>query len=108
METQVEALISVLWRFKRVIGWTIVDIVGFSPDIHTHKLQLKLDCTSSIVYQHRLNPLIKEVVKKEIIKFLMSELFILLQTASGLTHFNAFLRRVGSQWALMRRMILCQ
>ena len=37
---QVECLVEVLKRFKRAIGWTIVDINWIRPDICSHKIQL--------------------------------------------------------------------
>jgi len=42
-EGQVKALISVLQRFKRAIGWTIADIIGIPPGICSHKIQLMPD-----------------------------------------------------------------
>ena len=47
-EQQVEALISVLQRDKRAIGWTIADIFGLLLGICTHKIQLKEDYTPTI------------------------------------------------------------
>lgn len=47
--------------FVKAIGWTIVDIVGISSGICTYK---------SVKHQRRLNPPMKEVVKKDIIKWL--------------------------------------
>lgn len=35
-----------------------------------HKIQLDKDCTPTIEHQHRLNPLMQELVKREIIKCL--------------------------------------
>ena len=67
-EQQVEALISVLKRYKRAIGWTIADIIGIPPGICMHKIQLEKDCVPTIEHQHNLNPPMQEVVKKEIIK----------------------------------------
>lgn len=66
-EQQEEALISVLMRYKRSIGWTIADIIGMPPCICTHKIQLEEDCVPTIEHQHRLNPPMQDVVKKEII-----------------------------------------
>ena len=60
-EQQVESLVKVLKRFKRAIGWTIANIIG---------IQLMPDHKPSIEHQRRLNPLMQEVVKKEIIKWL--------------------------------------
>ena len=69
IDIEVKAL-SVLQRFKRDIGWSIVDIVGIPPGISTHKIQLELNFIPSIKHQHQLNTLIQEVVNKEIIKWL--------------------------------------
>ncbi|XP_047257552.1 uncharacterized protein LOC124889625 [Capsicum annuum] len=68
VEHQVEALISMIRRYKRAIGWTIADIISIPPGICTHKIQLEEDCTPIIEHQHRLNLPMQEVVKKEIIK----------------------------------------
>jgi len=66
----VQAVIKLLIRYKRAIGWTIVDIIGIPLDICTHKIQLEEECSPSIEHQRRLNPPIQEVIKKEIIKWL--------------------------------------
>ena len=67
---QVECLVEVLKRFKRAIGWTIIEIIGISPGICSHKIQLIPDHKPSIEHQRRLNAPMHEVVKKEIIKWL--------------------------------------
>ncbi|KAA3480662.1 Retrovirus-related Pol polyprotein from transposon 17.6 [Gossypium australe] len=52
------------------LGWTIADIKGIIPAICMHKILLE-DCHGkSIEQQRKLNPIMKEVVKKEIIKWL--------------------------------------
>ena len=48
----------------------MADIKGISPSICMHKILLE-DCSSnSVEHQRRLNPIMKEVVKNEIIKWL--------------------------------------
>ncbi|KAL5579626.1 hypothetical protein UlMin_012068 [Ulmus minor] len=69
-ETQEGQLLKVLRKFKRAIGWTLADIKGISPSFCMHKILLEDSSKSSIEAQRRLNPIIKEVVKKEIIKWL--------------------------------------
>lgn len=69
-EQQVKALISVLKRYKRAIGWTIADIIGIPPGMCMHKIQLEEDCVPTIEHQHSMNPPMQEVVKKKIIKWL--------------------------------------
>lgn len=51
---QVEALVFMLQKFKRVIGWSTANIIGILPGICTHKIQLEPDCVHSIEHQQRL------------------------------------------------------
>ena len=67
---QVVFLVTILKRFKRVIAWNYADIIGIPPDICFHKIKLIPDHKSSIEHQRWLNPIMQEVVKKKIIKWL--------------------------------------
>nr|XP_027067750.1 uncharacterized protein LOC113693401 [Coffea arabica] len=67
---QEEKLIRVLREHKEAIGWTIVDIKGISPAICMHRIRLEEDAKPARQAQRRLNPLMMEVVKKEILKLL--------------------------------------
>ena len=60
---------ELLKSFKRSIGWTIADIIGIPPGISSHKIKLITDHNPNIEHQRHLNPPMKEVVKKEIIKW---------------------------------------
>ncbi|XP_017976423.1 PREDICTED: uncharacterized protein LOC108661939 [Theobroma cacao] len=71
---QQEKLLRTLREFKKAIGWTIVDIKGISPSICMHKILLEEDHKATIEQQRRLNPIMKEVVKKEIMKWLDVEI----------------------------------
>ena len=65
---QVQSLVDVLGKYRKVIGWTMTDIKEISPSICMHKILLE-DCYRNSVEQQRwLNPIMKEVMKKEIIK----------------------------------------
>jgi hypothetical protein len=68
--TQETSLISLLQKHKRVIAWQMTDIKGISPTISMHKILLEENSKNSVECQRRLNPIMKEVVKKEIIKWL--------------------------------------
>ena len=48
----------------------MADIKGINPTICMHKILLEDSSKNSIEGQRRLNPIMKEVVKKEIIKWL--------------------------------------
>ncbi|XP_061350321.1 uncharacterized protein LOC133295495 [Gastrolobium bilobum] len=63
-------LLNVLKNHKKAIGWTMADIRGISPSFCMHRIRLVDENSSSIEPQRRLNPTMKEVVKKEVIKWL--------------------------------------
>lgn len=71
---QEKSLADVLGKYEKTIGWTMTDIKGISPSICMHKIPLE-DCyNNSVEHPRRLNPIIKEVIKKEIIKWLDAEI----------------------------------
>ena len=67
---QENKLLEILRTHKNVIGWTIADIKGIIPLICTHKIHLEEDVKPSRQPQRRLNSVMKEVVKKEVLKLL--------------------------------------
>ncbi|KAK0596401.1 hypothetical protein LWI29_015350 [Acer saccharum] len=68
--TEEERLIGVLQKHKSAIGWSIEDIKGISPTVCMHKIFLEEESRPSREAQRRLNPIMKEVVKKEVLKLL--------------------------------------
>ena len=67
---QENKLLEILRTHRTALGWTIVDIKGISPLICTHRIHLEEDVKPSRQPQRRLNPIMKEVVKKEVLKLL--------------------------------------
>ena len=67
---QEENLVRTLKEYKVAIGWTLADIKGISPSICMHRILLDEDAKPSREPQRRLNPAMKEVVMKEILKLL--------------------------------------
>ncbi|XP_048429388.1 uncharacterized protein LOC125472238 [Pyrus x bretschneideri] len=65
-----EKLIWVLKDHKTAIAWSIVDIKGINPTTCMHRILLEEGAKPTREAQRRLNPLMIEVVKKEVIKFL--------------------------------------
>ncbi|XP_070031597.1 uncharacterized protein [Nicotiana tomentosiformis] len=61
---------QVLKECKNAIGWTIAYIKGISPTFCMHKILLEDGHKPSKEHQRRLNPNMKKVVKKEVIKWL--------------------------------------
>ncbi|KAL4308283.1 hypothetical protein GQ457_01G021320 [Hibiscus cannabinus] len=67
---QEERLIATLRQHKEALGWTIADIKGISPTICMHKILLDDDHKPTVDAQRRLNQAMKDVVRKEILKWL--------------------------------------
>ena len=67
---QENQLLEILRTHRTAIGWTIANIKGIGPLIYTHRIHLEEDVKPSRQPQRRLNPIMKEVVKKEVLKLL--------------------------------------
>ena len=65
-----QKLLETLKKYKEAIAWFIEDLKGISPSICMHKILLEEDSITSIEHQRRLNPVMKEVVRKEVLKWL--------------------------------------
>ncbi|GJS24802.1 hypothetical protein Tco_0453434 [Tanacetum coccineum] len=63
-------LVSILKKHKEAFAWKTSDISGISPSFCKHKINFEDDVKFVIQRQRRLNPNMKEVMKKEIIKLL--------------------------------------
>ncbi|KAL4361133.1 hypothetical protein GQ457_04G020720 [Hibiscus cannabinus] len=63
-------LIATLRQHKEALGWTIADIKGTSPTIYMHKILLDDNHKPTVDAQLRLNQAMKDVVRKEILKWL--------------------------------------
>ena len=67
---QEENLKTILRRHKKAISWTMTDIKGLSLAILQHRIHLNEETTPKRDPQHRLNPIMQEVVHAEIVKLL--------------------------------------
>ena len=69
-EIEEQKLLQILRKYKEAIAWSIEDLKGISPSICMHKILLNDDAKTSIEHQRRLNPMMKDVVRKEVLKWL--------------------------------------
>jgi hypothetical protein len=60
----------VLKEHKEAIGWTVVDLKGIDPSIYMHRIHLEEGSRPFREAQRQLNPNMKEVVMKEVVKLL--------------------------------------
>ncbi|XP_061360394.1 uncharacterized protein LOC133304373, partial [Gastrolobium bilobum] len=65
-----EKLLKVLREHRTAIGWSITDLKGINPSFCTHKILMENDVKPVRQPQRRLNPTMKEVVRKEVVKLL--------------------------------------
>ena len=69
-EAEEQKLLVFLRKYKEAIAWSIENLKGISPSICMHKILLEDNAKTSIEHQRRMNPVMKEVVRKEVLKWL--------------------------------------
>ena len=67
-----QKLIRILRKYKEAIAWSVEDLKGISSSICMHKIIIEENAKTSIEHQRRLNLMMKEVVRKEVLKWLDS------------------------------------
>ncbi|CAM8963480.1 unnamed protein product [Rhodiola kirilowii] len=70
---QERCLVKVLRQHKLAIGWTLADLRGVSPAVCMHRILLEDGAKPSREPQRRLNPIMMEIVQKEIQKLLNAD-----------------------------------
>ena len=65
-----DKLLRVLRDHKDAIGWSLADLKGIRPSMCMHQILLEDGHKPSVEAQRRLNPTMKEVVRKEVLKWL--------------------------------------
>ena len=70
VEDTEQKLIEILRKYKEAIALIVEDLKGISPPIYMNKILLEESEKTSIERQRRLNQIMKEVFKKEVLKWL--------------------------------------
>ena len=69
-ENEEQRLLQILREYKEAISWSIEDLKGINPSIRMQKSLLNDDAKTSVEHQRRLNPVMKDVLRKEVLKWL--------------------------------------
>ena len=69
-EIEEDKLLRVLRYHKNVLGWSLADLKGIHPSMCMHRILLEDGHKPSVESQRILNPTMKEVVRKEVLKWL--------------------------------------
>ena len=69
--TEEDKLLTLLRDHKDALGWSLADLKGILPSMCMHRILLKDGHKPLVEAQRRLNPTMKEVVRKEVLKWLV-------------------------------------
>ena len=95
-EAKKQKLLVILRNSKEAIAWSIEDLEGISPSICMHKILLEDNAQTSIEHQRRLNPVMKEFVRKEVLKWLNAGFIYAILDSSWVSPVHGFPRKVDS------------
>ena len=69
-DAEEQKLLKILKNYQESIAWSIDELKGICPSICMHKILLEENAKPYVEHQRRLNPVMKEVVRKEVLKWL--------------------------------------
>ena len=69
-DAEEQKLLKILKNYQESIAWSIDELKGINPSICMHKIMLEENAKPYVEHQRRLNPVMKEVVMKEVLKWL--------------------------------------
>ena len=94
-EVEEHKLLEILRKYKEAIAWSIEDLKGISPSICMHKILLNDNAKNSIEHQRRLNPVMKEVIRKEVLKWLNSGFIYAISDSSWVSPMHVVPKKSG-------------
>ena len=94
-EGKEQKLLEIIRKYKEAIAWSIEDLKGISPSICMHKVLLNDNAKTSIEHQRRLNPVMKEVVGKEVLKWLNAGFIYAISDSSWVSPVHVVLKKGG-------------
>ncbi|CAM8975361.1 unnamed protein product [Rhodiola kirilowii] len=92
---QEQSLIKVLKQHKLAIGWTLADLRGVSPAVCMHRILLEDGAKPSREPQRRLNPIMMEIVQKEIQKLLDADVIYPISDSQWVSHVHVVPKKSG-------------
>ena len=86
---------KVLWKHRAAIGYTLDDLKGISPTLCQHKINMEPDAKLVVDHRRRLNPKMKEVVRKEILKLLEAGIIYPVADSEWVSHVHCVPKKGG-------------
>jgi hypothetical protein len=90
-----DMLLKLLKKHKKVIGYSIYDLKGFSLAFCTHCIPMEDQCKPVVDHQRRLTHAMREVVKKEFIKLLDAGIIYLVPHSEWVSHVHCVPKKGG-------------
>lgn len=91
-----EKLLRVLRMYKGAMGWSIDDLKGISPTFCMHKILMEDNFKPVVQPQRRLNPAMKEVIRKEVVKLLEAGLIYPISDSSWVSPVQVVPKKGGT------------
>ena len=94
-ESEEQKLLEIMRKYKEANAWLIEGLKGISPSICMHKILLNDNAKTSIEHQRRLNPVMKEVVRKEVLKWLNASFIYAISNSSWVSPVHVVPKKGG-------------
>ncbi|XP_050897018.1 uncharacterized protein LOC127103818 [Lathyrus oleraceus] len=94
--SQEDKLVKVLKKHKSTMGWAIEDLKGISPTMCMHKILMEDGHKPLVQPQRRLNLVMKEVVRKEVVKLLDARLIYPVSDSSWVSPVHVVPKKGGT------------
>ena len=94
--SQEDKLVKVLKKQKSAMGWAIEDLKGISPTVCMHKILMEDGHKPVVQPQRRLNLVMKEVVRKEVVKLLDAGLIYPISDSSWVSPVHVVPKKGGT------------
>ena len=95
MEQQEKDLLAVLRKNRETVGWTMADIKGISPSVVQYKIHLIEEAKPKRNPQRRMNPIMQEVIRTEILKLLDNEIIYLISDSQWVSPVHTVPKKAG-------------
>ena len=92
---QEKEVVEILRKHKEAITWSVEDLKEISPSICKHKILMEENAKISIEHQRRLNPVMKEVTRKEVLKWLNVGLIYAISDSPWVSLVHVVLKKSG-------------
>jgi hypothetical protein len=94
-QDETNRLLNVLRRYPSALGYNISDLKGINPSVCMHRISLEEDSKPSREHQRRINPVMSEVVKEEVLKLLEAGIIYQISDSKWVSHVHVVPKKRG-------------